>query len=117
MKIIKYEKKANGKYRIYLDNNEKVDLCEDTILKNKLLYKKELTSEELYNLTEDNIEEDIYNRCVKYICGRLRSTKEIHEYIKKYTEDTTIIENIISKLVKNNLLNDLIFAKAFVKVS
>ena len=41
MKILKYEKKANNQYKIYLENNETINVYEDVILKHKLLYKKE----------------------------------------------------------------------------
>ena len=115
MKIIKYEKKSNGKYLLYLDNNEKVELYEDTILKNNLLYKKEINKKELSTLIEDNNISNIYNKCINYISVRIRSTKEIYDYLKKYTTDEDLIEEIIDKLTKNKLLNDSSFAGAFVK--
>ena len=39
MKIIKYEKKGNGNYKIYLENNQSINIHENVILKNNLLYK------------------------------------------------------------------------------
>lgn len=115
MKIIKYEKKKNGKYRLYLDNNETIDLYEDTILKNNLLYKKEIDEELLSNLSLDNGEYTILNKCINYIGVRLRSRKEIIDYIKKYTTDEIVIDNIINKLESNRLIDDLSFTKAFIK--
>ena len=40
MKIIKYKKKTDGKYEIILENNDKINLYEDIILKEDLLWKK-----------------------------------------------------------------------------
>lgn len=114
MKILKYEKKGNGTYKIYLENNQTINLYEDVIIKNNLLYKKEIDSSLLEKLDTDNSKEDIYNKCVKYISVRIRSINEIKEYLKKKEIDNSLIEITIDKLLKNNLLNDEVFAKAFI---
>ena len=114
MKIIKYEKKGNSQYKIYLENGNKLDLYEDVIIKNNLLYKKEIDLELLDKLDIDNKKEDIYNKCVKYISVRIRSIYEIEEYLRKKDINLEEINNVIQKLIKNNLLNDDIFTKAFI---
>ena len=113
MKIIKYEKKGNNTYKIYLENNQSINVYEDVILKNNLLYKKELDSILLEKISKENEDEDIYNKCVKYISVRIRSIHEIKEYLRKKEIDESLIQNTIDKLIKNNLLNDEIFTKAF----
>ena len=115
MKIIKYEKKGNNTYKIYLENNQTINLYEDVIIKNNLLYKKEIDEFLLEKLDIDNNKEDIYNKCVKYISVRIRSINEIKEYLKRKEIDNILIETTIDKLIKNNLLNDEIFTKAFIK--
>ena len=114
MKIIKYEKKGNNTYKIYLENNQTINVYEDVILKNNLLYKKELDQTLLEKISNDNLYEDIYNKCVKYISIRLRSIQEIKEYLRKKEIDESLIEYTIDKLLKNNLLNDELFTKAFI---
>ena len=114
MKIIKYEKKGNNTYKIYLENNTSVNVYEDVILKYNLLYKKEIDSALLEKLDHDNTKYDIYNKCVKYISVRLRSIHEIEEYLKRKQTEDTLIETTIEKLQKKNLLDDESFTKAFV---
>jgi regulatory protein len=114
MKIIKYEKKGNNKYKIHLENNESINVYEDVIIKNNLLYKKELDRKLLEKIDNDNSNFDAYNKCVKYISVRIRSEHEIEEYLKKKELSSTLIEETIDKLKNNNLLNDDIFARAFV---
>lgn len=114
MKIIKYEKKGNNTYKIYLENNQSINVYEDVILKNNLLYKKEIDSSLLEQISNDNLYEDIYNKCVKYISVRIRSIYEIREYLKRKEIDESLIDTTIEKLQKNNLLNDEVFTKAFV---
>lgn len=115
MKIIKYEKKGNNTYKIYLENNQTINLYEDVIIKNNLLYKKEIDEFLLEKLDIDNNKEDIYNKCVKYISVRIRSINEIKEYLKRKEIGNILIENTVNRLIKNNLLNDEIFTKAFIK--
>lgn len=114
MKIEKYEKIGVLKYRLYLDNGEVIDTYDDVILENELLLKKELDAH-LYNkiLIDTNLQE-YYNACVKYIQTRLRSTKEIDDYLKRkqVTEEDRIF--IIEKLTKKGLLNDKYFTKCFI---
>lgn len=114
MKIIKYVKKANNQYKIYLENDEVINVYEDVILKHKLLYKKEIDNNLLKELSNDNLNEEIYNKCVKYISVRIRSIEEIKDYMKNRQISSELIENTLDRLIKNKLLDDDKFTKAFV---
>lgn len=114
MKIIKYKKGANSKYKLFLEDGTTIDTYEDVILNNNLLYKKEIDNN-LYNvIINDNMYEEAYNKSVSYIEVRLRSTNEIKVYLKnkKYSEE--IINSTINRLLKNNILNDEVFTRAFI---
>lgn len=114
MKIIKYIKKNNGKYKIILENNEIIEIYEEVILKNNLLYKKEIDNE-LYNIiTNDNIYEEAYNKAIKYISIRIRSIHETKLYLKNKKYSDEIISEVINRLIKNKFLNDECFVKAFI---
>ena len=114
MKIIKYKKESNEKYKLYLDDGTTVDTYEEVILKNNLLYKKEI-DDELYNIImNDNMYEEAYNKSVSYIGIRLRSTNEIKGYLKNKKYNEEIIESTVNRLLKNNVLNDEVFTKAFI---
>ena len=115
MEIIKYEKKSNGNYQIYLDDGTKIKLNEDVILKHKLLYKKEIDEFLLEEIKTDNNNYDIYNKCVNYIGVRLRSINEIKEYMQRKGVSSKLITETIDRLIKNKLLDDEIFTKAFIK--
>ena len=114
MKIIKYEKKGNNTYKIYLENNQTINVYEDVILKNNLLYKKEIDISLLEKISNDNQYEDIYNKCIKYISVRIRSIEEIKEYLRKKEIAQELIDITIDKLLENKLLNDEAFTKAFI---
>lgn len=115
LKIEKYEKVAKSLYRLYLDNGEVIDVYDEVILENNLLLKKELSSY-LYNkiLCESKLCE-FYNACIKYISIRVRSTKEIIDYLKKKGVMEEDITYVVNKLNKNKFLDDNYFCECFIK--
>ena len=115
MKIIKYEKKKNGKYKIILEDNNSIDTYEDVIIKNNILYKEELAEKTYNNIINDNKYEEAYLKCVKYIGIRLRSKYEIEKYLEKYQYNEDIINTTITKLFEQGLLDEKRFANAFCK--
>ena len=115
MKIIKYEFTKKNNYNIYLDNGEVITLKESVITENELLLKKEI-NEELYNkLIIDNRIYELYEVAIKYINVRLRSIKEIKDYLIKKEKDTNIVNIVCNRLIKNGYLDDEIFTGAYIK--
>ena len=107
------KKLKNGKYQIKLSNMETLTTYDDVILKYNLLYDKEITSELLKDLYAQTKYYDIYYRVVKYLSVRMRSTYEIHKYLKKYQVLKEEEEKLIRELQEKGLLNDGAFAKAY----
>ena len=113
MRINKFKKVGTNKYRIYFDNRS-ILLYEDVILKYNLLYKKEIDSDLLIEIDEENKKASIYDVALKYISIRMRSIKEMREYLKKKKFDSKDIDNTIDRLIYNGLLNDRDFARSYV---
>ncbi len=111
MKIIKY-KKIRNKYRVYLDNDDTIDLYENIILKYDLLIKKEI--KDMNSIKKDNYKEEAYELSLNYINKKMRTSKEIRNYLSKKEYSKDIIENTITKLKKVNLLNDELYVKAYI---
>ena len=114
MKILKYKKVSKNKYKIFLDNDSNITLYEDVIINNNLLIKKEVSSEELFNIEKENNNISTYEIALNYIEIKMRSTKEIKDYLKKKNIDSKLIDIAVNKLIKNGYLNDYLYAKAFV---
>ena len=110
MKIIKYQKLSGNKYNVYLDNGEKIKLYEDIIIKEELLLKKEI--EDLDYLIELNNKYSIYEVSLKYISTKIRSIKEMTEYLTK--KGYTDINKTIDKLIKKGYLNDDYYSKCYI---
>lgn len=114
MKITKFKKISKGKYKILLDNNESLTLYEDVIINNNLLLSKEVDNKLLDDLIKQNNDVYTYNMAINYIAVRMRSIKELREYLSKKNISNTLIEKVVQKLIKEGYLNDFKFAKAFV---
>ena len=114
MKIEKLKRLPSGKYKIFFDNDDKLITYDDVIIKNKLLYNKEVDDDVLEEVNMDTQFFNIYNKVLNYIVKRKRSIKEIREYLSKFELDKENIDTIIDTFKDNGLLNDLGFAKSFI---
>lgn len=114
MKIEKYKKIKEDLYRVLLDNGEIIDIYEDVILANNLLYKSEINQELLDKINIENNYQLAYNISVKYIMVRLRSINEIKVYLTKKGYSKDVVDKVIEKLIKNKLLDDEVFTKAYI---
>ena len=114
MKITKFKKTSKGKYKVYLSDNSSIYLYEDVILNNNLLFNKEVSEDKLNLIEKQNNQFDIYNTSLKYISIRLRSKKEVEDYLIKKGYIKKDIEKVIEKLIKEDYINDFRFSKAYV---
>lgn len=112
MKIIKYNKVSNNKYDVILENNEKIKLYEDVILKEELLLKKEIN--DIDKILEINSKYEIYDVSLKYLNHHVISIKGMKEYLKRKKYQEIDINNTINKLIKNGYLNDKYYAKCYI---
>ncbi len=115
MKIDKYELVKKNKYNVFLSNGEVITLDERVITENELLLKKELDKDLYDKVNRESRIYELEDIAIKYISVRLRSIKEIKDYLKKKEEDTEVIDITIEKLINLGYLDDNRFTKAFIK--
>ena len=115
MKIKKLSKLSKTTYRIDFEDAQSIITYDKVILENNILLKKEIDDDTYIKMQQKNDYYDVYNKVVKYIIIKLRSEKEIRAYIKKYTEDKNMIDKIIEQLIKEGLINDDRYIKAFIE--
>ena len=113
MKINKFKKVGSNKYKLFLDDKS-ILVYEDVILKYNLLYKKEIDEELLLEINKDNYKASIYDTALKYIGIRMRSKKELEDYLVKKKFDKKDIKDTIDKLLYQGFLNDTLFCKSYV---
>lgn len=113
MLINKFKKVGKNKYKIIFDNTE-LTLYEDIILKYNLLIKKEIDEYLLDEIINENSFYEAYDLSLSCIEVKLRTKKEIEDYLNRKGFDNKYIEYAIEKLDKLGLLNDKLYVKSYV---
>ena len=113
MEIKSYKKCSNNRYEVSLSNGEKYKIYDDLILKYELLINKNINNKRLEELLDENKLYDAYYQAISYIAYKMRSKKEIKDYLKKkdystydiaYTIDTPEIIVFFNSLMLSKLI-------------
>ncbi len=107
-------KKIGKKYKILLSDGNEIKTYDDVIIKYGLLYNKQIDNVLLNKINNDNNYYEIYYKVVNYINKKLRSTKEINDYLEKNKVTNDDKEKIIKHLQEKNLINDNNYVKAYI---
>ncbi len=113
MQINRFKKKGKNKYEIIFDNSSLI-LYEDIILKYDLLIKKNIDEYLLDEIINENSYYDAYDRALSYIEVKLRTKREIEDYLSNKGFDSKYIDYAIEKLDKAGLLNEEIYVNAYI---
>ena len=93
MKIQKYIKDKQNKYKVVIDDEDYI-LYDDVIVKYELIRKSEIDEKTFKEMLALNDELFSYYESIKYINRKLRSEKEIREYLHKKNIANNIIDCI-----------------------
>ena len=113
MQINKFKKVGSNKYKVIFDSTELL-LYEDIILKYDLLIKKNIDEFLLDEIISENSYYDAYDKALGYIEAKLRTKKEIIDYLDKKGFDEKYIDYAIEKINKLGLLDDKLYVQSYV---
>ncbi len=105
MKILKYTKLKNNKYRVDFEC-ESLEIYDDLIIKYELLLKKKLKEEEFQSLKNENNNLTGYYLALKYLNTKERTKKEVRDYLKKKDISLSSIELAVKKLEDMGYINE-----------
>lgn len=112
------QKNNKQRYNIFLDDGqgEKYGFSVDeAVLAREWLQKgMELDAATISMLVQQDTLHKSYNQAINYLSYRMRTKKEIVDYLVKKETDPEHITKIIDKLISERLINDEQFAEAFV---
>lgn len=114
MKIKSFKKLRDNRYKVKIENEEDITLYDDIILKYGLLLTKEISSEDLEKIKEENTSLECYYKAIKYLTGKNRSKKEVIKYLKRFKYENNDINNTINLLEEKNYLNEENYLKSFI---
>ncbi|MCM3569439.1 recombination regulator RecX [Neobacillus mesonae] len=113
------QQKNQDRYNIFMDygKGEQFAFSVDSDILIKFQLKKGMELDE-FSIVEIGYQDDIrkaYNLAVQFLARRIRSEKEIRDYLNKKEVEHPVIHEVIHKLKGQKYINDAEFAKAFVR--
>lgn len=117
MKIssIRQQVKQAGRYSIYVDDAYAFSLSESALLREGIVSGQELNEEQLNAFKQLSADDKLYQRSLRYIAMRARSTGEMRAYLKRKDASDELIEQTIGRLADLGLLDDKAYAASFVR--
>jgi regulatory protein len=109
------QQKNQDRFNIFLDEEFAFSVESDVLIKFQLRKGMELDE---FGLLEVRYHDDIrkaYNHAINLLAKRMRSEKEITDYLKQKEMDEPVINEVIHKLVAQSYLNNEEFAFAYVR--
>ena len=100
-----------------LDNNDKCYITEDTIVRFMLSRDKVISQEELKEIQDFAQFSYGKNLALYHLSFKVRTEKEVREYLKKYDIDEDIASQVIDNLKEDNWINDGQYAYAIINAN
>lgn len=116
MKItaIKQQVKRTDRYSVYVDGDYAFSLSEGALLEQRLISGQELDAQQLAALKETSGNDKAYGNTLRYVAMRPRSVGEVRDYLRRKEIDEPVAVQIIERLTRVGLLDDLAFARMWV---
>ncbi|MCJ7843328.1 recombination regulator RecX [Lederbergia sp. NSJ-179] len=112
---IAVQQKNTNRYNLYLDEAYAFSVDEAVLIRFALKKGKELTD---FDITQIQYEDDIrkaFNEAVHFLSFRMRSEGEIKKHLAKKEWNEPIIGAVLQTLREHQYVDDLEFAKAYVR--
>lgn len=109
------QKKRKHRYNIFIENKYAFSVDEDVLVKHKLAKGLTLEPSEIIELLDAESLQQSYVTAIHYLSFRQRSRAEIERHLYKKEIEPNHIEIVMDRLDKESLLDDLGFAKSFVR--
>lgn len=112
------ELNRNKTYKVTISHNKKNlshDISQDLVVEYRLVKGKEMSKEDykLFIVSKDR--DQLYQKVLHYALYKMRSTKEIIDYLNKKDVPKKEHDYFINKLIKSRILDDIKYAEIYTK--
>ena len=108
------QKRNKSRYNIFIDHQYAFSVDEDVLVQYNLHKGMEIDDREVIDVLGADSLNQSYLLAINYLSYRMRSIKEVNDYLIKKEVDPAHVERIIVRLLNEGLLNDEQFANAFI---
>ncbi|MFC4388842.1 recombination regulator RecX [Gracilibacillus marinus] len=118
---ISVQKKLKHRYNIFLKENENdkeyygFSIDEDLLISYHLHKGQQLNQDQLTQIQEKDTSYKVYTQSLKYLSYRMRSKQELIKYLQSKEMEMSYIDEVITRLEREGLLDDLAFSEALVR--
>lgn len=112
---IQQQKKRKNRYNIFLNDEYAFAIDEDVFVKYHIHKGMELTEKEIQEITNDEDFHSTYVMAINYLSYRMRTSREIRTYLREKEVTQEMIEEVVNRLEREELIDDQSFAEAFVR--
>lgn len=112
--ITSIKKKGENEVIIYFDNETKISISLETFLKSGLRKNDKISEDRFSFLQIENLKSICKDDALKLLARRLHSKYELKQKLLKKKHAPDIINEVLSHLERNEILNDSQFSKLFV---
>ncbi|HLR68956.1 recombination regulator RecX [Virgibacillus alimentarius] len=113
------QKKSKTRYNIFLNDGDSekygFSVDEAVLIKYRLRKDLDLEASIINELIQEDTIHKTYTQVIHFLSYRMRTEKEIYDYLSKKEVDPAHIKQIIDKLIKEKLIDDKQFAESFVR--
>ena len=97
-----------------MSNKSTITLYDDIVLKYNLLLRKEIKDQELAEIIKANQDLKSYYESLNYLNKKMRSQKEVENFLKKKEYSDEVILKTINQLKKEGYINDELVEESFI---
>ncbi|GIN92212.1 regulatory protein RecX [Siminovitchia terrae] len=112
---ISVQKKNQSRYNIFLDHVYAFAVDEDILIKYHLTKGKELLEQDLIKVQHEDEIRKAYHLAIQFLSYRMRSALEIRTHLQRKEYSDSIIDVVLHELAAQKYIDDLEFAKAYVR--
>lgn len=112
---IEVQKKRKDRYNVFVDGEFRFGLDEGVLARLGLYDKKEIDESEIEQIEKEEVIAKAFNAAVNFLKARERSKKEVRDKLKSKECSEGVIEKVLDKMERLDLVNDKRFAEMFVR--
>lgn len=107
--------KRRGRYNVYVNGRYAFPMSERVMLKYHVFKGKSVSQALQKRLIAADRWARLYDQALRFVARRLRTKREVREYLGKQTDDSALIDRIIKKLAALHLVDDQHYANCYVR--